>query len=108
MWCAVYKSSRRQETYLYVERRDDFSKVPSFLLDQFGKPVFVLTIDLARRDHLALADIEEVRRSLSEKGFYLQLPPPVEDLLGALRRSHGLPTDGAGHPVLAESGPCAT
>ncbi|MGL5162324.1 MAG: YcgL domain-containing protein, partial [Plesiomonas shigelloides] len=22
MWCAIYKSLRREETYLYVEKRD--------------------------------------------------------------------------------------
>ena len=46
MLCAVYKSVRKDSTYLYVERRDDFSKVPEALLQTFGTPVLVTLINL--------------------------------------------------------------
>lgn len=81
MLCTIYKSPRKAETYLFIERRDDFSKVPQSLLDTFGKPQLVMLINLSGREHLALADINKVRQALQESGYYLQLPPPAEDLL---------------------------
>jgi uncharacterized protein YcgL (UPF0745 family) len=81
MLCAVYKSVRKDSTYLYVERRDDFSKVPDALLQTFGTPVLVTLINLARREHLARADIDKVKQQLQSQGYYLQIPPPVDNLL---------------------------
>ncbi|MCC5827114.1 MULTISPECIES: YcgL domain-containing protein [Alkalimonas] len=81
MLCVVYKSLKKDQTYLYIERRDDFSKVPDALLVSFGKPQLVTLINLEKRTSLALADLSKVKAELSDKGYYLQLPPPPEDLL---------------------------
>ncbi len=86
MLCAVYKSVIKDRTYLYLLRRDDFSAVPEALLKTFGTPVLVTVINLAKREHLALADIDKVRQQLTEHGFYLQLPPPEESLLAQHKR----------------------
>ena len=74
MKCAIYKSSRKPNTYLYVERADDFSRVPAGLISLLGKLEFVMTLDLAQRK-LAQADPTEVCEQLKVRGFYLQLPP---------------------------------
>ena len=81
MLCAVYKSLKKEGTYLYVKQRDDFSAVPEVLLKSFGTPVLVTLINLAKREQLAQADLTKVKQELTDKGFYLQLPPPTEDLL---------------------------
>lgn len=81
MLCAVYKSLRKDDTYLYIERRDDFSKVPDALLQTFGTAQLVTLINLAAREHLALADIDKVKQQLQSQGYYLQIPPPVNNLL---------------------------
>lgn len=86
MLCAVYKSVKKDRTYLYLLRRDDFSAVPDALLKTFGTPVLVTVLNLAKREHLALADIDKVRQQLTEHGFYLQLPPPEESLLTQHKR----------------------
>lgn len=83
MLCAVYRSLRKEGTYLYIEKRDDFSKVPALLLENFGKPELVTVINLAKREHLAQIDINKLKAALAEPGFYLQLPPPPDDLLAA-------------------------
>ncbi|EBW9754898.1 hypothetical protein DQR83_15100, partial [Salmonella enterica subsp. enterica serovar Infantis] len=31
MFCVIYRSSKRDQTYLYVEKKDDFSRVPEAL-----------------------------------------------------------------------------
>ena len=32
MFCVIYRSPQRDQTYLYVEKKDDFSRVPDALL----------------------------------------------------------------------------
>ncbi|WP_019675456.1 YcgL domain-containing protein [Arsukibacterium perlucidum] len=87
MLCVVYKSPRKEGTYLYVERRDDFSPVPAALMTTFGKPQLVTVLNLAKREHLAQVDIHKLRSALSSQGFYLQLPPPPENLLAQHKAS---------------------
>jgi len=81
MLTAIYKSTRKEQTYLYLAKRDDFSMVPAALLTMFGAPQLVTVLDLSRREQLAGADLVKVQQELTDKGFYLQLPPPAEDLL---------------------------
>ncbi|REL36062.1 YcgL domain-containing protein [Thalassotalea euphylliae] len=79
--CAVYRSPKKDQTYLFINKRDDFSDVPEALMKTFGTPVLVTMVNLTKQEKLALADIDKVKESLSEQGFYLQLPPPQENLL---------------------------
>ncbi|MFV9669418.1 YcgL domain-containing protein [Pantoea sp. ARC607] len=81
MFCVIYRSPLRDQTYLYVEKKDDFSRVPEALLKGFGKPQLAMVLKLEGRDRLANADINKVKQGLSEQGYYLQLPPPIESLL---------------------------
>lgn len=81
MLCVIYRSPRKAQTFLFVKTRDDFSTVPEALMNTFGTPQLVTIINLDTKDKLAMADITKVKESLDEKGFYLQLPPPQEDLL---------------------------
>lgn len=81
MLCAIYKSLRKEQTYLFVKQRDDFSSVPEALMTTFGTPMLVTMINLATKEKLAMADLEKVKTNLAEQGFYLQLPPPQENLL---------------------------
>lgn len=90
MICAVYKSSRKAETYLFVPKRDDFSRVPEPLMQTFGTPQLVMLLQLDGKRTLALADHEKVRTALAQQGFYLQLPPPVESLLEQHRKEQGI------------------
>ncbi len=71
----VYKSARKANIYLYVERDGDFTRVPSALLDQMGRLDFVLKVDLSARERLATANIQAVRTALDHQGYFLQLPP---------------------------------
>ena len=69
MICAVYKSSRKADTYLFVEKRDVFDEVPQPLMEMFGTPKLVMLVPLSKRDALALADIEKVKSELKIKLF---------------------------------------
>ncbi|ASP49087.1 YcgL domain-containing protein [Cognaticolwellia beringensis] len=81
MLCSVYKSSKKLQTYLYVNNRDDFSEVPDALMKMFGKPVMVTVLNLSSKVKLGFADLEKVKVSLADQGYYLQLTPQEEDML---------------------------
>jgi uncharacterized protein YcgL (UPF0745 family) len=81
MLCAVYKSIKKPETYLFIAKRDDFSPVPDALLTQFGTPQLVSILNIQKDSKLAQADAQNVRTSIIKNGYYLQLPPPPVDYL---------------------------
>lgn len=78
---AVYKSYKKKNCYLFVAQRDDFESVPEPLMEMFGTPELVTLINLANREKLALSDINKVKQGLIDQGYFLQVPPPEEDLL---------------------------
>ena len=81
MFCVIYRSSKRDQTYLYVEKKDDFSRVPEELLKGFGEPRLAMILPLDGSKKLANADFDKVKQALKDEGYYLQLPPPPESLL---------------------------
>lgn len=81
MICYIYKSPKKADTYLYMTKKDNFSDVPQPLIETFGRPTFVFTMNLSPEKTLAQADTTKVLHELETKGFYLQLPPPTENLL---------------------------
>lgn len=79
--CDVYRSSRRDEMYLYVDKKQGLKVVPEVLLEQFGKPGLVMSFLLEPGRQLARVDTAKVIEALTSQGFYLQMPPPQESLL---------------------------
>lgn len=93
MLTAVYKSKKKADTFLFIEKRDDFSKVPEPLMTMFGQPQYVMIINLAKRTQLGVADLDTLKQSLSDQGYYLQIPPPEENLLSQFRKQNGVDSD---------------
>ncbi|WP_025565485.1 YcgL domain-containing protein [Psychromonas sp. SP041] len=81
MLCAVYKSIRKPQTYIFVAKRDDFSQVPTPLLEQFGPPQLVSILNIKETTKMAMAEASRVIKAVTDSGFYLQLPPPPIDYL---------------------------
>jgi uncharacterized protein YcgL (UPF0745 family) len=79
--CWIYKSPKKEEMYLYVRRHDDFTEVPDILLEKFGKPLFVMQIELTPNRKLARENAETVLSNLAENGFHLQMPPDLKPSL---------------------------
>lgn len=65
--------------YLYVDKKEDLERVPESLLKVFGQPQFAMTLLLDKDRKLARADRDEVVLAIAEQGYYLQMPPKVED-----------------------------
>ncbi|VAW90448.1 Protein YcgL [hydrothermal vent metagenome] len=82
MNCAVYKSEKKSDYYVYLKRVDeeavDFSCIPEALDKLLGNLEFVMDLELSEARKLAQADVTEVIASLREEGFYLQTPPKHE------------------------------
>ncbi|MDX1280251.1 YcgL domain-containing protein [Shewanella colwelliana] len=93
MICAVYKSRLKADSYLFVEKRNDFERVPEALMAMFGAPQLVMMLPLDKRQHLGLADINKVKVELEQKGYYLQLPPPPINLLEEYKKEIGYSRD---------------
>lgn len=73
--CAIYRSLKKFDNYLYVEQKGEFARVPPPLLQMLGGLELVMTLELTPQRKLANADAAQVRRQLREQGYYLQLPP---------------------------------
>ena len=91
MLASVYRSNLKEQMYLYVLKKDDFSMVPEELLKIFGKPEFSLQLNLAKRSKLARVDLAEVKKALSSQGFFLQMPPSIHENCGGTPDNHMRP-----------------
>ncbi len=81
MQCAIYKSPKKRDTYLFMTVKDDFSRIPEALLKLIGEPVHVMDLDLAPERKLAQEDTAEVLRNLQERGWHLQMPHQDDPLV---------------------------
>jgi len=75
MLCFIYKSLKKEELYLYLDKKDDFSSLPENLFNSFGPLQFVMELQLSLERKLAREDVSKVMASLENKGFYVQMPP---------------------------------
>ncbi|MFD1215538.1 YcgL domain-containing protein [Microbulbifer celer] len=80
----IYRSPKDEELYLYVDKQQGMEKVPEKLRALFGKPVHVTTMLLTAERKLARADVDRVMQALQEQGYYLQMPPVVDDEMRAI------------------------
>jgi uncharacterized protein len=84
--CAVYRSPKKPDAYLYIDKSKGLGCLPEPLLEIFGRPQEAFTFLLTEDRKLAHADARRVMAELSEKGFYLQLPPPLPDEMQAINQ----------------------
>jgi len=78
----IYKSRIKEELYLYINKKDDFSQVPQALYTSMGKePIFVMEVTLSPERQLAREDVNTVIKSLKTQGFHVQIPPPVASVV---------------------------
>ncbi|WP_240349317.1 YcgL domain-containing protein [Halomonas binhaiensis] len=85
--CEIYKSSRKEEMYLYVDKRRGLQDVPAALLEHFGKAIPAMTMILTADKTLARTSGAAVMEAIAEQGFYLQMPPAREDYMLDLYRT---------------------
>ena len=79
--CSIYKSLRKNEMYLYVDRAEALTRVPEGLLAAFGPPQHAFDLVLTPERKLAREDIQKVLENIETQGFHLQMPPPDDDYI---------------------------
>ncbi len=83
---SVFKSKSKPDAYLYVEKGKDLDELPEALMSQFGKVTLAMTLLLTEEKKLAQVEAKEVLIKIQDQGFYLQLPPVVENLTAEIFR----------------------
>ena len=73
--CAIYKSTKKEFTYIYLCQKDKFDDIPELLSKTLGELEFIMQLDLFPEKKLAQANAVDVIKQLTDQGFYLQLPP---------------------------------
>ncbi len=75
--CWVYRSSKKDEMYLYLAEEGNFDDIPAALLALFGTPFFVMELELSPQRPLAREPVERVIENLKVQKFHLQMPPKL-------------------------------
>ena len=86
MNCQIFRSKKKDETYLFLASDQSFEDLPEDLRATFGEPVYVMALQLSSKSKLARVETLSVLKSLREQGYFLQLPPklPVETEISKL------------------------
>ena len=79
--CAVYKSPKKAEMYLYVDKKEGLARVPEALLERFGEPVEAMTLLVTPEKKMARVEAGKLLQEIRDNGFYLQMPPAKESYL---------------------------
>ena len=77
MQCFIYKSLKKEELYLYLDKKDNFTDVPDTLFKSMSPMQFVMELELTPDRKLARENSERVIESLNDKGFFVQMPPTL-------------------------------
>lgn len=75
MKCEVYRSNRKEGTYIFVPDSKALGVLPDTLKARLEPLEWVMALDLEKRTTLAATDPASVIDSIESQGFYLQLPP---------------------------------
>ena len=84
MLCEIYKSSKKDEMYLYVpctepvegeDAKDPLEVLSDALRQAFGRATFVMKLELHENRKLARANVLHVMDSIETRGFFIQMPP---------------------------------
>ena len=75
--CKVFRSDRKNDTYLYIDEATEFTDLPAELQAMFGEPEFVIALELSPGRKLARVKVQSVMQALQDQGYFLQLPPKI-------------------------------
>ena len=84
MFCEIYKSSKKDEMYLYVARvntpedqqqADVLTVLPEPMRLAFGRATLVMQLELNESKKLARVNVLHVMDSIQTNGFFIQMPP---------------------------------
>jgi uncharacterized protein YcgL (UPF0745 family) len=74
MECNIYKGKRKQDHYLFIPVTSPLDDIPGPILEMLGEIELVMQLDITEQSKLVQSDARAVLETISEKGFYIQLP----------------------------------
>ncbi len=72
--CTIYKSLKKDETYVFIPTSTLLSDLPEELLKVLGKTEKVMTLKLTPDKKMARGTAKEILKSIEQQGFHLQMP----------------------------------
>ncbi len=77
----IYRSSKKDELYLFLAEEDNFDCVPPEVMKGFGAPKKAMELEVKPGMKMARTNPDDVINNLKERGFHLQMPPPTHELV---------------------------
>ncbi len=71
--CTVYKSLKKDESYLFIPTTTPLSDLPEELLNVLGQTEKVMTLNLTPEKKMARGTAAAIMKSIEEQGFHLQM-----------------------------------
>jgi len=78
---AIYKGSKRPNTYLFLAKKDDFSPVPAELRKLFGTPQLITLLPESKIQKVIEISPEKLVEELKTTGYFLWVKAEEENLL---------------------------
>ena len=72
--CAVYKSIKKDDTYVFIPTTTPLSELPEELMKILGQAEMVMTLNLTPEKKMARGTASEIIKSINKQGFHLQMP----------------------------------
>lgn len=72
--CAVYKSQKKDETYVFIPTTTSLTDLPEDLLKVLGQTEMIMNLKLTPEKKMARGTAAAVMKSIEEQGFHLQMP----------------------------------
>lgn len=83
---SVFRSSKKEDTYIFVRRGQDWEELPDALKEIFGKPVHSMDLVLTPERKLARTSGKQILEALDDRGFYLQMPEEQDSYVVEFRK----------------------
>jgi len=72
--CTVYKSLKKDETYVFIPTETPLSDLPDELKNVLGETEMVMSLTITPEKKMARGTGAEVMESIDKQGFHLQMP----------------------------------
>lgn len=72
--CAVYKSIKKDETYVFIPTTMKLSDLPDELLKILGKAEKIMSLKITSKKKMARGTGADIMKSIDKQGFHLQVP----------------------------------
>lgn len=78
MLCEIFKSRKKEETYVFLQKGRLQKDLPQTLRELMGELSLVMELEISEQTKLARESPVAVLENIKTQGFHLQLPPKAD------------------------------